>query len=114
LLDGLARLPGLHMALGMASAVAAYVNLWLLWHWLKRAGVYQRQPGWARHLLRLAVACAAMVAVLLLGRWLWQDWTSVSTARRVWHLAVLVGAGGLTYVVSLFAMGFRLRELRGV
>jgi putative peptidoglycan lipid II flippase len=55
-----------------------------------------------------------MVAVLLLGRWLWQDWTAVSTFTRVWHLAVLVGAGGLTYVVSLFAMGFRLGELRGV
>jgi len=76
--------------------------------------VYERQHGWARHFLRLAVACAAMVAVLLLGRWLWQDWTAVPTVTRVWHLAALVGAGGLTYVASLFAMGFRLRELRGV
>ena len=114
LLDGLARLPGLHMALGMASAVAAYVNLWLLWHWLKRAGVYRRQPGWARHLLRLAVSCAAMVAVLLLGRWVWPDWTvGVSVVDRLWHLALLVCGGGLTYVGMLFATGFRLRDLRG-
>ena len=28
--------------------------------------------------------------------------------------SVLVAAGGLTYVVALFAMGFRVRELRGV
>jgi len=113
-LDGLARLPGLHMALGMASAVASYVNLWLLWHWLKRAGVYRRQPGWARHFLRLALACAVMVAVLLLGRWCWPDWTGeVSSVARVWRLAVLVAAGGGAYVATLFAAGLRLRDLRG-
>jgi putative peptidoglycan lipid II flippase len=38
----------------------------------------------------------------------------VPTFTRLWHLAVLVGAGGSTYVVALFAMGFRLGELRGV
>jgi putative peptidoglycan lipid II flippase len=113
-LQALAQVPGLHMALGMASALASYINLGLLWRWLKQAGVYERQHGWARHFLRLAVACAAMVAVLLLGRWLWQDWTSVPTFTRVWHLAMLVGAGGSAYVVTLFAAGFRLRELRGV
>ncbi|HEV2538073.1 MAG TPA: murein biosynthesis integral membrane protein MurJ [Frateuria sp.] len=113
-LQALAQVPGLHMALGMASALASYINLGLLWHWLRRAGVYERQPGWTRHAARLAVACLAMVAVLLFGRWLWQDWTAVSTFTRAWRLAVLVGAGGLTYMVSLFAMGFRLGELRGV
>jgi putative peptidoglycan lipid II flippase len=113
-LEGLARLPGLHMALGMASAVAAYVNLALLWRWLKRAGVYQRQPGWMRHLLRLAVSCLAMVAVLLLGRWWWPDWTTgVPALTRVWRLAVLVGTGGGVYLGTLFATGFRLRDLRG-
>jgi putative peptidoglycan lipid II flippase len=113
-LQALAQVPGLHMALGMASALASYINLGLLWRWLRQAGVYERQHGWTRHFLRLAVACAAMVAVLLLGRWLWQDWTSVPTFTRVWHLAVMVGAGAVTYVVALLAMGFRLRELRGV
>jgi putative peptidoglycan lipid II flippase len=111
-LQALSEVPGLHMALGMASAVASYINLALLWHWLKRAGVYERQPGWARHLLRLALACGAMVTVLLLGRWWWPHWTEVPVLTRLWHLAVLVAAGGATYVAVLFAGGFRLRDLR--
>jgi putative peptidoglycan lipid II flippase len=111
-LDALSQLPGLHMALGLASAVASYVNLYLLWHWLKKSGVYQRQPGWSRHLLQLVLACTVMVAVLLLGRWLWPDWSNVRWLTRLWHLLVLVTAGGAAYVGMLFAGGFRLRDLR--
>jgi putative peptidoglycan lipid II flippase len=113
-LDGIAAVPGLHMALGMASALASYINLGLLWHWLRKAGVYQRQPGWARHTLRLVLACAVMVAVLVVGMWLWPDWTNADNRTRVWRLAVLVLAGGGAYVATLFAAGFRMRELRGV
>ena len=111
--DAVARLPGLHMALGMASAVAAYVNLWLLWRWLKVAGVYQLQRGWGRHGLQLGLACAAMVAVLLIGRWWWPDWTQgVSVLTRLWHLVTLVAVGGGVYVASLLALGLRPRDLR--
>jgi putative peptidoglycan lipid II flippase len=112
LLDGLSKVPGLHLALGMASAVASYINLLLLWRWLRQADIYQRQPGWGRHLARLTVACAAMIVVLLLGRWWWPDWTAMQVMGRVWRLALLVCAGGATYVLVLFATGFRLRELQ--
>lgn len=112
-LDAIAQVPGLHVALAIASSLSSYLNFILLWHWLKRAGVYQREPGWARHWLRLAMACAAMVAVLLLGRWWWPQWGGLPVLTRVWHLAVLVVAGAATYVGTLLAGGFRLRDLRG-
>ncbi|MEW9623600.1 murein biosynthesis integral membrane protein MurJ [Rhodanobacter geophilus] len=113
-LAGIAQVPGLHLALGIASTLSSYLNFVLLWHWLKRAGVYQRQTGWLRHWTRLALACAAMVAVLLLGRWLWPDWDHVGTFTRVWRLAAMVVAGGAAYVAALFGAGLRLRDLRAV
>jgi putative peptidoglycan lipid II flippase len=112
LLAGLSRVPGLHLALGMASAVASYVNLALLWRCLRRAAVYRQQPGWGLHLGRMALACTAMVALLLLGRWYWPDWTMLPVMGRIWRLALLVGAGGAIYVAVLFAAGLRLRDLQ--
>jgi putative peptidoglycan lipid II flippase len=112
-IDGIAQVPGLHVGLAIASSLSSYVNFALLWHWLKRDGVYRRMPGWSRHWLRLTVACVVMVAVLLAGRWLWPDWTHVHILTRLWHLMVLVLAGGGAYAAALFALGFRLRDLRG-
>ena len=113
-LAGIAQVPGLHLALAIASALSSYVNFLLLWRWLRQAGVYDAQPGWPRHWLRLLLACTAMVAVLLFGRWWWPDWTMAPVWSRAWHLAVLVLAGATTYVAALVAGGFRMRDLRGV
>jgi putative peptidoglycan lipid II flippase len=112
-LQALSKVPGLHVALALASAVASYLNLWMLWRALRRDGIYQREPGWLRFSLRLLLACAAMVAVLLAGLWLWPDWTG-GVWERVSRLAVLVGGGGLAYLAVMAALGFRLRELRGI
>jgi putative peptidoglycan lipid II flippase len=60
----------------------------------------------------MALACAAMVALLLLGRWYWPDWTMLPVMGRIWRLALLVGAGGAIYVAVLFAAGLRLRDLQ--
>lgn len=111
-LETLAHTPGLQMALGMASALAGYLNLTQLWLALRRQGVYQAQPGWLRHLGRTLLACVVMAAVLLLGRLLlWPDWTTPPALVRLWRLLALLTAGGLAYLAVLFALGFRWREL---
>jgi putative peptidoglycan lipid II flippase len=111
--DGLSRVPGLHMALALASALASYLNLALLWRALRRDGIYDREPGWGRFAFRLLVSCALMSAVLLAGRWLWQDW-DVGFWIRAARVAVLVGAGAASFAAVQYAMGFRVRDLRGL
>jgi len=112
-LAGIAQVPGLHMGLALASTLASYLNLWQLWHALRREGVYARAPGWARHLTRLGLACAALAAVLIAGMWLWPDWSAWSTATRVVRLTGLIGTASAVYVAVLFATGFRMADLRG-
>jgi len=111
-MEALKRTPGLHLALGLASAVASYINLGLLWYWLGKAGVYQRKPGWGRFALRLTVSCLGMAAVVGAGL----QWLPAFTVMDKWHriggLLALVVAGGTTYALVQVALGLRPRDLR--
>ena len=109
----LGKQPGLHLALGIASALSSYLNLGLLWYWLGKTDVYQRRPGWGGYLLRLLVACTAMVGVLLALLYWLPGFSSMGTWERIGALGLLVGGGGLTYLLAMVAMGFRPRDLRG-
>ena len=63
-------------------------------------------------LLRIGVAGAAMVVVLValrMGPW---DWRALHGAMRWLWLALVIAAGAGTYVVALLALGWRPRELR--
>ncbi len=114
-LAGVARVPGLHLGMAIASSLSNYLQFVLLWRYLKRAGVYRRQAGWGRHWLRILCASLALVLVVGAGLWFWpwHQWTQEAVTVRMWKLAALVAAGGIAYVGTLFGMGFRGRDLRG-
>ena len=112
IMAGLASTPGLHFALGIASALSSYLNLGLLLYWLRKARVYDPAPGWGGFLLKLGVANAAMAAVLLFGLWLAPEFTAMGAWSRVWWLAALVAGGGLAYALAMLALGFRPRDFR--
>ncbi len=111
-LAGVARVPGLHAGLALASALASYLNLWHLWRSLRSEGTFVRQPGWAAHLLRLASANAALAAVLRAGMMIWPDWSAWTTGARIEHLTLLIVAAIAVYAGVLYAAGLRPRDLR--
>ncbi len=111
-MQALESIPGLHVGLALSSACASYLNVILLWRALRRDGVYTRQTGWGRHLLRLGIACAVMVAVLVAGLVIWPEWTGVAERTRFLRLSVLIGVGGVAYAGVLYATGMRPRDLR--
>jgi len=74
--------------------------------------VYERKPGWGVFLLRLAVACTAMVAFLVAGLYFGPDFTAVPVASRIAWLGALVGGGALVYGAAMLAMGFRPGDLK--
>jgi putative peptidoglycan lipid II flippase len=101
------------MALALASALGRYHNMALVWRALGRDGIFERQPGGGRLVLRLVVSCALMSVFLLVGRWLWPDW-NVHFWVRAMRVAVLVGGGAATFAAVQYAMGFRIGHLRGI
>lgn len=111
-IQALSQTPGLHLALGLSSAVASYINLGLLAFWLRRAGVYRRKPGWGRFLVRLVASCAVMALVVGGGvHWL-PDFTGMDKWHRIASLLGLVATGAASYAVVQVVLGFRPRDLR--
>lgn len=112
-LEALKKVEGAHALLALAIAIAGWANALQLWWYLRRARVYQLQPGWGRFLLQLTVASVLMLAAVVALRLFWSDWTTWAWWERGWRLAVLVGTGGAVYAAGLLLMGYRPRELRG-
>ena len=107
------KVPGAHGGIALATGLAGIFNAWLLWRYLKRAGLLRPQPGWGRYWLRLGVACVTMAAVVLDLRLYIGDWTTMpSLLHRALLLLAVVAAGGIAYVLALLAMGLRPRDLR--
>lgn len=111
-MDTLANVPGLHFALGVASALSSYLNLVLLWRWLRKADVFDLQPGWGRFLARTLLANAVMAAAVLAGLHLAPEFTEVGKWQRLGWLVLLVGGGALSYALAMLALGFRPRDFR--
>jgi putative peptidoglycan lipid II flippase len=110
--DALGKVPGAHACLALAIALAGWLNAIQLWWYLRRAGVYDVQPGWRQFLRQLAVAAIGMVVAVVAILWFWQDWSTWPWWERIWRLAVVIGAGAMTYTTLLWLQGIRPAHLR--
>lgn len=108
----LGSMPGVHACLALAIALAGWTNALQLGWYLRRAAVYQVEPGWGRFLRQIALASIAMTIVVVALLWWWQGWTVWPWWERAWKLAVTVGAGAASYGGMLWLQGIRPRDLR--
>jgi len=101
--------PGAHAGLAIATSISAFSNAFLLYHWLRRHGVYQPQAGWGKVWLQVFFANAAMLAVLAYMHSDLQHWLSWSLTERVMHLVISITVAIAVYFLSLFILGVRKR-----
>ncbi|TNZ78342.1 murein biosynthesis integral membrane protein MurJ [Vibrio parahaemolyticus] len=101
-----------YVGLAIATALSAFVNMALLYRGLHIAGVYQITKRTVFFIIRLVIAGAAMVAVIL---WQLEDmsvWLEWSFAHRSGMLGMLIGLGAAVYLAVLFLTGVRLKDLK--
>ena len=101
------------VGIALSTALAAWVNLILLYATLHRRGHLQFDARFKGRAVRI-VAASALMGVTL---WLLNPYADVhmagSLSQRVFALALLCGAGALVYAISVLALGgIRLSELR--
>jgi len=103
--------PLAHAGLALATSIASYVNAGLLYRGLRRQQVYRPRPGWRPLALRVIVANAVMVAVLMLGVGEIGSWFELDWIERAIRLASLLVLGAASYFTVWWLLGGRLQDL---
>jgi putative peptidoglycan lipid II flippase len=104
--------PGLHALLALNNGIGAWYNSTMLYRGLRRQGVLHHAAGWRKQLVRMALACVALVAFLW---WFAGDiahWIAMSAWQRAQWMSLLVAGGGAVYFGVLWLAGMRVRDLR--
>lgn len=105
---------GAHVGLALSTSLTAWVNALLLLYRLRRDGIYAPGAGWGRFALRVGLASLAMALLVVVAGAPAQRWLQWSSAVRGAHLLLLIAAAIAVYFGVLYALGWRLRDLRPV
>jgi putative peptidoglycan lipid II flippase len=101
-----------HAGLALATSVAALANAWLLYRGLRRQGKLTHTAGWGAFMLRMLIANAVMIAVLLWMERPVEWWIDAGTFDRILQLGGVIIAGAAAYFVTLPVLGLRLSQFR--
>lgn len=102
-----------HVGIALSTALAAWVNALALFVVLRKRGHFSADARLRRSTLRLMAAAAVMVGVLLLLNPFLVPFTGGSWLARIAALSVLLGSGGIAYLVAARLLGiFTLSDLR--
>jgi putative peptidoglycan lipid II flippase len=99
-----------HAGLALSIGLGACLNSAILFHYLRKRGIYQPEPGWAKFFAKIVIAILALGLTLWFGMGTEQSWLSGSGWSRVLRLTVLVAEGVVIYFAVLGVLGFRPKD----
>jgi putative peptidoglycan lipid II flippase len=106
-------LPLRHVGPPLATALASTVNVWMLYHTLKKRGQFEADARLRRKVPRLAIAAILMGAALYFVAPLVTPYLTGSILHRAGGLVALVTSGLAVYAVACFLTGaFVLDDVR--
>jgi putative peptidoglycan lipid II flippase len=105
--------PLAHIGPPLATAIASWVNVVLLYRALRKRGHFEMDAKLASHIFRLALAALLMAAALVAINPLVRPLLAGNFELRVTGLALLVGGGFIVYAVAVFlTRAYSLSELK--
>jgi putative peptidoglycan lipid II flippase len=101
-----------YLLLATSTCIASAVNAFLLWRGLRRTGVYQPSRLWGSLLLRVAIACVVMAALLWWMAASLDVWLAYPQWERLLRCLGGIGVAALLYFAVLYVLGVRVGDLR--
>jgi putative peptidoglycan lipid II flippase len=102
---------GPHAGLALATSLGAFINAGLLFLTLRKQGVYQARPGWAKLIVQVILAACAMAGLLWWAVPEISQWSEWGVWDRVLWLGVLIAVAIAVYFLALILTGVKLRSL---
>ena len=99
-----------HAGLALAIGLAACINATLLYYHLRKANIYQPQPGWLVFIVKLLIALSVMGVALYFAMGDTHLWLNFGLMKRLIFISGLVLLGGVSYFATLLLLGFRPRD----
>ncbi len=99
-----------HAGLALSIGLGACLNSAILFYFLRKNGIYQPEPGWAKYFVKVGLAVTALGIVLWFGMGTTDSWLTGSGWARIGRLTALVTGGVFVYFAVLAALGFRPRD----
>lgn len=102
---------GAHSGLALATAGSAFINAGMLFHRLRKDGVFHVQPGWFLFGFRVLLASVVMGGCLYWFAEPLEVWTEWDTLTRAMHLLMWIALGVVLYFGTLLLSGLRIKPL---
>ena len=99
-----------HAGLALSIGLGACLNSAILFHYLRKHGIYHPEPGWAKFFTKIGIAVAVLALTLWFGMGAEQSWLDSSGWSRILRLSALVAGGVVIYFAVLAALGFRPKD----
>ena len=106
-------IPFKHAGLAMATAISAWVNVWLLYSTLRRRGHFPVDARLARRLRKMVISATIMAGALYFGHQQLAGWLAADQMMKTAALVLLVGGGMVVYGLAAQISGAaQLGELK--
>ncbi len=100
-----------HVGLAIATSLSAILNAVMLFIGLRKLGVYMPVPGWGRFMIKLIVANASVLILLMLLTPIVSDWLSWPARQRFSVLFGLIISSAVIYFAVLAILGVKIKTL---
>ena len=103
-------IPLQHAGLALAIGLGACLNAGLLYYKLRSNDIYQPLPGWFKFMVKVLIAVSVMSFTLWFTSGSDITWLQMRAIDRALHLTFTVCVGAVTYFITLWLLGFRLKD----
>lgn len=101
-----------YVGLAIATTLSATLNAWMLYHGLKKAGIYELSRGTKIFIAKLILAAGVMALVVNQLSSSFDVWLNMSFSTQVFQLIICISAGCVSYFTAILLMGVRLDDFK--